>query len=47
MGHRGYENVAEDRAEVTQAFTSKRVLQVIQDRRIQLISYADLKSPKR
>jgi predicted glycoside hydrolase/deacetylase ChbG (UPF0249 family) len=42
IGHKGYENVAEDRAAVTKAFTSERVKKVIQDRRISVISYADV-----
>ncbi len=40
FGHRGYENVAADRAAVTRAFTSERVQQVIQRRNIRLVSYA-------
>jgi predicted glycoside hydrolase/deacetylase ChbG (UPF0249 family) len=43
IGHKGYENVAADRAGVTKAFTSQRVKDVIQRRSIQLISYAELK----
>jgi predicted glycoside hydrolase/deacetylase ChbG (UPF0249 family) len=43
IGHQGYENVAADRAGVTQAFTSRRVREVIRRRGIQLISYAELK----
>ncbi len=43
MGHRGYENVAQDRAGVTLALTSPKVKKAIQDRGIKLISYADLK----
>jgi chitin disaccharide deacetylase len=42
MGHRGYENVATDRAGVTHAFTSPVVKEVIARRGIRLISYADL-----
>jgi hypothetical protein len=42
MGHRGYENVAEDREGVTRAFTSPAVFEVIRRRGIRLISYADL-----
>ena len=42
IGHPGYENVAEDRQGVTQAFTSARVKAVIQRRGIRLISYGDL-----
>ena len=40
--HKGYENVATDRAAVTFAFTSPRVKQAIARRKIRLISYADL-----
>jgi predicted glycoside hydrolase/deacetylase ChbG (UPF0249 family) len=42
LGHRGYENVAQDRDGVTRAFTSPQVKEVIRRRRIQLISYGDL-----
>jgi predicted glycoside hydrolase/deacetylase ChbG (UPF0249 family) len=42
MGHKGYENVAADRAGVTRAFTSDRVKKAIQDRGIKLISHLDL-----
>ncbi len=42
IGHRGYENVAQDRDGVTRAFTSPRVEEVIRRRGIQLISYGDL-----
>jgi hypothetical protein len=42
IGHHGYENVAEDRAGVTAAFTSRRVKEVIQRRGMELISYGDL-----
>ena len=41
IGHKGYENVAADRAGVTQAFTSARVKEVIARRKIALISYAE------
>ncbi|MCZ6674796.1 MAG: ChbG/HpnK family deacetylase [Verrucomicrobia bacterium] len=44
FGHVGYENVAQHRAGVTKAFTSKKVKTTIQERGIQLISYADLKN---
>jgi chitin disaccharide deacetylase len=47
IGHKGYENVAADRAAVTQAFTSARVKEVIARRRIRLLSYADLALHKR
>jgi hypothetical protein len=43
MGHRGYENVAEDRAGVTHAFTSPRVKELIKRRGIRLISYGELR----
>ena len=42
ISHKGYENVAEHRAGVTRAFTSPDVKRVIDQRRIRLISYADL-----
>jgi predicted glycoside hydrolase/deacetylase ChbG (UPF0249 family) len=42
IGHRGYENVAQDREGVTRAFTSPRVKEVIRRRGIALISYGDL-----
>ena len=41
IGHKGYENVAADRAGVTRAFTSARVKEVIARRKIRLISYAE------
>ena len=41
IGHKGYENVATDRAGVTRAFTSERVKEVIARRKIRLISYAE------
>lgn len=40
--HKGYENVAADRAGVTRAFTSTKVREVIARRKIQLIGYDDL-----
>jgi len=43
MGHVGYTNVAQDREGVTRAFTSEKVKAVIRDRKIRLVSYADLK----
>jgi predicted glycoside hydrolase/deacetylase ChbG (UPF0249 family) len=46
VGHKGYENVAEDRAGVTRAFTAPAVREVVARRRIALISYADL-APKK
>lgn len=42
IGHKGYWNVAEDRAGVTHAFTSERVKQAIRARGVVLGSYADL-----
>lgn len=42
IGHRGYENVAQDRAGVTAAFTSERVKAVIERRHIQLVGYGDV-----
>jgi chitin disaccharide deacetylase len=42
MGHKGYENVAEDREGVTRAFTSPKVMEVVRRRGIRLISYGDL-----
>ena len=43
IGHKGYENVAEDRAAVTKAFTSERVKKVIADRGVRVMSYAEVK----
>ncbi len=43
VGHKGYENVAADRAGVTQVFTSERVMRLLQKSNIELISYKDLK----
>ena len=43
IGHKGYENVAEDRVGVTAAFTSDAVKKVIRDRGIKVISYAQVK----
>jgi predicted glycoside hydrolase/deacetylase ChbG (UPF0249 family) len=40
--HDGYENVAADRAAVTQVFTSKKVQRAIARRKIRLVSYADV-----
>ena len=42
MGHKGYENVAQDRANVRRAMTSDLVLNVVKERRIKLIGYDDL-----
>ena len=42
IGHKGYENVAADRAAVTAAFTSPRVQEVIHRRGIALVSYGDV-----
>ncbi|MCA1761336.1 MAG: hypothetical protein LC658_16320 [Bacteroidales bacterium] len=43
VGHKGYENVGNDRDWVTRAFTSEKVKQTIQTKGIKLISYKDLK----
>lgn len=43
VGHKGYENVAADRAGVTSVFTSKTVIEYLQSHNIELISYKDLK----
>lgn len=42
IGHEGYRDVALDREGVTQAFTSREVLDVIERRKIRLVSYADV-----
>lgn len=42
VGHKGYENVAADRAGVTHAFTSERVKEVVRQRGIKLVSYSDV-----
>ncbi|MBI1390654.1 MAG: ChbG/HpnK family deacetylase [bacterium] len=42
IGHKGYENVAADRAGVLFAYCSPEVKSVIERRGIQLVSYADL-----
>ncbi|HLF32660.1 MAG TPA: polysaccharide deacetylase family protein [Cyclobacteriaceae bacterium] len=42
IGHPGYEEVARDRDAVTKVFTSPDVMEVIKQRGIKLISYADL-----
>jgi predicted glycoside hydrolase/deacetylase ChbG (UPF0249 family) len=41
--HIGYENVAADRQQVTDVFTSAEVMEVVKRKQIKLISYADLK----
>jgi hypothetical protein len=46
VGHNGYENVAEDRAAVTRAFTSEKVKAVIRERGIKVISYAEVEPPE-
>ena len=43
ISHIGYESVAADRQGVVDAWTSDKVKAVIEERGIQLISYADLK----
>ncbi len=40
--HIGYEEVAADRAGVTVAFTSRKVMEIIKRRGIKLITYQDL-----
>jgi hypothetical protein len=42
IGHIGYEKVALDRQGVTDMFTSARVKEVIERRKIKLVSYADV-----
>ncbi len=42
MGHVGYENVATDRDDVTRLFTSKKVMKVIESKKIKLMSYKDV-----
>ena len=42
VGHVGYEGVNEDRHLVTEVFTSEEIKQVIRERNIRLISYAEL-----
>ncbi len=42
IGNQGYQNVAEDRTNVTRVFTSDRVQAAIKKRGIQLVSYADV-----
>jgi len=42
VGHKGYYTVNEDRQMVTELFTSKEVLKVIEENEIKLISYAEL-----
>ncbi len=44
MSHKGYENVAADRAGVTRAFTSEKVKEVVRRRGIQLIGYGELRT---
>lgn len=42
IGHKGYENVAADRAAVTHAFTSAKVKDAIVRRKVRLVSYGDV-----
>jgi predicted glycoside hydrolase/deacetylase ChbG (UPF0249 family) len=42
MGHKGYENVAADRAGVTHALTSEKVKQALKAKGVKLISHLDL-----
>ena len=46
MHHPGYENVATDRQGVVDAWTDSRVLEIIEARGIQLVSYADVRQGK-
>lgn len=46
VGHRGSGDIAKERDIVTQVFTSEKVKQIIIERGIQLISYADYKKRK-
>ncbi len=43
VGHKGYENVGDDRKWVLQVFTSEKVKETIRKKNIKLISYSDLK----
>ncbi len=43
VGHKGYEEVGSDRQMVTDMFTSKEVMEAIDELGIELISYAELK----
>jgi predicted glycoside hydrolase/deacetylase ChbG (UPF0249 family) len=42
IGHKGYENVAADRAGVTRTLTSEKVKEIVRRRGIKLVSYADV-----
>ena len=42
VGHKGYENVADDRDGVTKIFTDQRVIDFIQKKGIRLIGYNDI-----
>jgi predicted glycoside hydrolase/deacetylase ChbG (UPF0249 family) len=42
IGNQGYNNVAEDRTNVTHVFTNNRVREAIRKRGIKLVSYADV-----
>lgn len=44
--HPGYENVALDRQGVVDAWTDAQVLQIVAERRIQLVSYGDVRQGK-
>lgn len=43
VGHKGYYDVGKDRQMVTDLFTSKEIMKVIEELGIELISYTDLK----
>ncbi|MGC8991315.1 MAG: polysaccharide deacetylase family protein, partial [Verrucomicrobiia bacterium] len=46
IGHKGYENVAQDREAVTRVFTSPEVKAAIQRKGVVLASYSDLKQKR-
>ena len=45
-GHKGYENVSDDRQSVVELFTSPAIKEIIEKKGIQLMSYGDLISGK-
>jgi chitin disaccharide deacetylase len=46
IGHKGYEYVAADRSAVLAAWTSKKVMEVVTRREIQLTNYRELLASK-
>ena len=42
VGHKGYENVAQDRDGVTKIFTDKRVMEAIKQKGVKLVSYDEI-----